>query len=233
MPMSDDEYRNFLRALVSKHREAFRKVEIDLIETRMQLYADMFQTLKRARSTDFSEKVLNELNDRLEGLRVRSAQELLEESGMEEAIDDGWEVILCELRRSAIPDEDVGYLKRIGLRDDEIEVALTTAVTIARRLSLYSNDREMPGLAYFLFRPLEERFEEAKSYLRTPALGERPKHKSKILSGFGDTIIGLASITANVGHAAKTGQWDFGLASVAAGFGSLAKAFDSFRGRSS
>jgi hypothetical protein len=229
--MTDEEYSKFLHALARKHQNVFRKIDDDHARKQLDCFQEVIQLLRIVRRDD-SRNMLHKLEDRLRYLRVKSAYELLDEAGILEAFDDGGEIIFAELRRSAIPEEDVEYLSKIGLTDDEIEVILTAAVEKAHRLGRGRVNLEGPDI-----RPIpmvevidktETAFERAKEELRSQR-AESPRKKRNILNGTGEIVGGMAVISGNILSAQSSGHWPLALPSVAAGIGSFLKAIGSFR----
>lgn len=127
--MSDEEYRRFLSILAEKHilsRE--RHIDPSNVE---QLREWLTQATNAARLHNATRDrpdaapLLRILEEDIHKYRpVSRAAMAMERTGLLNAIDDGGEAVFAELRRSAIPDEDVRMLRNAGYSDGEIEMIL-------------------------------------------------------------------------------------------------------------
>src|ERR1700753_4255527 len=132
--MTDDELREFLKALAAKHLGLETDAHHALHRAERLRY-DLEQLLRTAR-------LLRALEDRQqdEHLRALFREEIirhspiertrssLEDSGLLDALEDAGAVVFAELRRSVIPNEDIKFLRQGGFTDDEIEVLLAAAI---------------------------------------------------------------------------------------------------------
>jgi len=229
--MTDEEYSRFLRALARKHRDVFREIKEDLLREQLKCLTEVIHLLRIVRRDDSSD-VLSKLDDQLHRMRVSKAFDLLDETGILEAFDDGGEVVFAELRRSAIPEEDVKYLKQIGLTDDEIEVILTAAVEKAHRLGRSRVNLEGPDIRPIpiseVIAETEAAFERARTDLRSERV-ESPRKKGRIFNGTGEVVCGMAAIAGNILTAQLSKNWTAALPSAATGIGIFLKAIGSFR----
>jgi len=68
---------------------------------------------------------LKELLRELRQASVTDGFYAMDRIGILEALDDATDAVFWNLRRSAIPDEDVQFLYRAGIADPELEITIT------------------------------------------------------------------------------------------------------------
>jgi len=109
----------------------------------------------------------------------------MEAVGILPALDDAPSIVFGELRRSAVPQEDIEILKRAGYSEDEIEVFLAICIQNAHRVA---RETRVPSE---LVRQADQEFQNAAPMLRDPqTFANEPKKKKKILNGVGKLLGG-------------------------------------------
>ncbi len=135
--MTDEEYKKFLTVLAAKH---IRKGAIGDFE-------DFVTLQKSMRNLTRLSRLVQDLRDEPIGKRPRDGegptkdflQELkqtpvsegfaaMERAGILEALHDATDAVFSNLRRSAIPDEDVEFLYRAGISNPELEITITIEI---------------------------------------------------------------------------------------------------------
>jgi hypothetical protein len=189
--MTDEEYLQFLTALAGKHLRYPQQHNTADIRRVLDHVSGTLHLIKVVKDREDSD-LLNRLVDDLEDSPVRRAKERMEASGILDALDDAPDVILGELRRSAIPREDEEYLCSAGFDTHDIEVLLVLAVHRAHALALTN---KLPS----------DIVEEAAQALQTALQSLRPtaglvpaKKKRKILNGIGKLLCGAVTGMGNV-----------------------------------
>lgn len=208
--MTDDEYRSFLSALTRKHRK----------------YTQLYFDVAALRSTVLALKVLRERDD--PGLMnivtselkisqpVNACTGLMEQSGILDALDDGNEIVLGELRTSSVPNEDADFLRTAGFEDHEIDVFLPLAIrgahTAAAAGRLPSN----------IAADAEQKMADTLAKLLTlapGAPGTRAKRKCLNAIGkfIGGAVTGIGSVVLLTGSGADAGAGALASCGVAIG----------------
>jgi hypothetical protein len=119
--MTDSEYINFLRALAGKHLRPSINRQLDVVEMRTELErlskaSRLLKVLQRDDVVLVTPDVslmygfLNQLGDN----SVTKAADIMDEVGILPALDDAPSIVFGELRRSAVPPDDIDILKRAG-----------------------------------------------------------------------------------------------------------------------
>jgi hypothetical protein len=117
----------------------------------------------------------------------------MEVSGILDALDDAPDLVLGELRRSAIPKEDEEYLRSAGFDAHDIEVLLELAVYRAHALA---STGKLPS---DIAEEAAEALQNALQALQSPPPGLLPaKKKRKILNGIGKLLGGAVTGIGNV-----------------------------------
>jgi hypothetical protein len=110
--------------------------------------------------------------------------------GMMEALDESPELLLANLRRSAIPKEEPDLLSRCGVEDPEAEITLL--IHKARSVAPLASENTP-----------SETLAEAAQVLRTTGVrmqqdpASPPPTKRKILNGLGNLLLGFGTIGGN------------------------------------
>jgi hypothetical protein len=206
--MTDDDYQRLLRALAAKHLVA-RGILTDphfLLHKHTDLRGDLEAVSASARLLKVIQDAPNNV-DLIQILREQLSQrspiertkKALEDTGILAALDEAGPVVFAELRRQAIPQEDIQFLVAAGYTNEEIEILFAIAIHEARsRLVSDAN----------VSRQLEEASEIFKSALESlePEPNEKtasPK-KRKILNGIGKVLGGCIARIGNGLMAAGT-----------------------------
>jgi hypothetical protein len=128
--VSDDEYKAFLDALARKYLRVARLRRHHPLEfvDRLQHELDRTSRLRRlvalSEEESDNEKLLSALADALSQPSLGGCINALEESGALHAIEEDPITLFANLRRTAIPDEDVELLRQAGHIDPEAEITL-------------------------------------------------------------------------------------------------------------
>ena len=203
--MTDEEYKKFLTALASKHvspRGMRDSEELERLHDKLKSLMRLSRQVQDLRDEPFGkrpsdasvppERFLHELRQ----TPVFDGFAAMDRVGILEALDDATDAVFANLRRSAIPDEDVEFLYRAGIAQPELEITITIEYAKRRISSL----RE--GLAREL-RDIREIHPEMAGRLEK-ALYESAKDreaqpkKRKILNGIGKILGGAIAGTGNV-----------------------------------
>jgi hypothetical protein len=137
--------------------------------------------------------LLNRLVNELEDSPVRRAVEQMEVSGILDALDDAPDLVLGELRRSAIPREDEEFLRSAGFDVHDVEVLLALAVHRAHALALTGK------LPSDIAEEAAQALPDALQRLRhSPPAMLSPKKKRKLLNGVGKLLGGAVAGIGNV-----------------------------------
>lgn len=189
--MTDEEYLHFLTALAGKHLRYPQPHQAADLRKALDHVSGTFHLLKVVKDREDT-VLLNHLIDDLEDSPVRKAKEGMEASGILDALDDAHDVVLGELRRSAIPRQDEEYLRRAGFDTDDIEVLLVLAVHRAHALGLTDK------LPSDIVDEAAQAMQTALQSLRQPEGLLPAKKKRKIFNGIGKLLGGAVLGMGNV-----------------------------------
>lgn len=209
--MTDEEYLRFLTALAGKHLRYPRPSlpfipyfgQLDELRAALDRVSGTLRLLKVVKDPedpalpDYLIKNLRDFRAYEEdaGLRyspVRIAVDQMEAVGILDALDDAPDLVLGELRRSAIPGEEEEVLRSAGFDGHDIEVLLTLAVHQAHALAL---SKKLPSdIAEEAARTLPTVLKDLKS----PPPEMPAKKKRKILNGIGKLLGGAVAGIGNV-----------------------------------
>jgi hypothetical protein len=127
--MTDDEYREYLNALAAKYIRVG-----DLAHHFHGPMGELGYEIERLSSTGRLARVVGErsedpalvsaLAQALQNTYLEGVIRAMDRSGVLAALDEAPEITFGELRRSAIPAEDVRFLRDAGVSDPEAEVTL-------------------------------------------------------------------------------------------------------------
>ncbi len=205
--MTDEEYKRFLTALAAKHLRPRAIGDFKDIESLQYSMSNMTRVSRRvqdAREEQSHEKPryesisLEELANELRKTPLSDGFAAMYRVGIVDALDDATDAVFSNLRRSAIPDEDVQFLYRAGFADPELEI--TILIEYANRRISSSRESVAQELRQIgdLNREAAERMDKAlKQFGKEPKREEQPK-KRKILNGIGKILGGAIAGTGNV-----------------------------------
>jgi hypothetical protein len=177
--MTDDEYKKLLSALARKHLQPNAPIAGDLQRNIEEL--SRAARLNQVVADDpESTELSHALARRLREAPVQRTVHLMEQAGIVAALDDVPEVVFRNLRRSAIPNEDIEILRDAGFRYPEEE--LTIAVYAAQHLRFAETPR--PGE---IFRQMPGAIGHAANRIEN----SDPPKKRKICNGIGNVLGGL------------------------------------------
>jgi hypothetical protein len=199
--MTDDEYRDFLAVLAKKF---FRPSVLADPQTGANYLVREIERLQsisrlaRVVGEDADNAALvNTLSAELSDARIDGVLEVMERAGVVDALEEAPEIVFGELRRSAIPEEDVHLLRRAGVEDPEVEITLLINYAI-QRLAY----REKPASEAVQQAPIE--LEKAAQQLGHAGAPEPPRKKRKLFNGIGKILAGTIMGAGNVLLAAGT-----------------------------
>jgi hypothetical protein len=133
--VTDEEYREYLAALARTHMRPFRRRHMhpegdDLLNAIVELSSTArFVRVVGERSENLD--LVNALGKELDSWYVQHVVEEMRRAGVLAALDDAPDITFAELRRNAIPDEDVRLLRDAGVDDPEAEI--TVLIHYARK----------------------------------------------------------------------------------------------------
>lgn len=126
--MTDEEYLQWLDALARKHLQFGRLEEL---RSKRGVYLaeqiDRLSSIARLANALAGRPAGSEVEALVNGIRksdVRGVMDALDYTGLLAALDEQPEVTFGQLRRSAIPDQDVELLQGSGISDPEAEIAI-------------------------------------------------------------------------------------------------------------
>jgi hypothetical protein len=204
MSMNDEEYKRFLSALAAKHvrrtlsPEEQERLQIALRELTQasRQVQDLREEVPEKRRNGSSE--MRELADRLKGIPVYEGFHVMERIGISEALDEATDAVFANLRRSAIPDEDVQLLYRAGIANPELEI--TIMIEYARRNIRISRGSLLDAVrkASDLSPEMADRLQRASKEFDQPSAAAVQPKKRKLLNGIGKILGGAIAGTGNV-----------------------------------
>jgi len=126
--VTDSEYREFLAALARTHVRPYRRRHMHP-EGDELLYAigKLSSTARFAKAVgerSDNPELLNALGNELDNWYVQHVVDEMRESGVLSALDEAPDITFAELRRNAIPDEDVRLLRGTGVDDPDAEITI-------------------------------------------------------------------------------------------------------------
>jgi hypothetical protein len=199
--MTDEEYKKFLTALAAKHVRPGAigdSKDIENLQNSMRNMTRVSRRVQDAREEQFHEKFLEELAHELRQTPLSDGFAAMDRIGVLEALDDATDAVFSNLRRSAIPDEDVQFLYRAGFADPELEI--TILIEYANRRISSSREslaRELRQIRD-IHRVAADRMDrELHEIGKEPEREQQPK-KRKILNGIGKILGGAIAGTGNV-----------------------------------
>src|SRR5262249_19057680 len=125
--MTDEEYREWLVALARKHLEFPRDEksrDLERISRQVERLTSIAQLAQAVKNRSNDSRLVNQLANELKQAGVDAIVKRMEDTGVLAALDELPEVTFGELRRSAIPEEDVDLLFRSGVNNPEEEIKL-------------------------------------------------------------------------------------------------------------
>lgn len=192
--MTDEEYREFLSALARKHvnprrwrrhfgpmgAEEHLRYEIDRL-------ASTARFVKVVTDRTGDQELLNLLAKELSNTYLSNITGAMDEAGVFDALEEAPDVTFRELRRSAIPDEDVELLRLTGVDDPEAEITIIIHYTRKRVGTADTRPSQIAERAH-------EELQHAAKVLtsETESTSNRPseKKKRKVLNGVGKILSG-------------------------------------------
>ncbi|HEU4479078.1 MAG TPA: hypothetical protein VFR80_11215 [Pyrinomonadaceae bacterium] len=201
--MTDDEYQRLLNALAAKHitGQALHTAPNYLTNQHTEIRNDLeavsaaAHLLKVVQARPNDPVLLNSLREQLlQTPPIERTKKALEDTGLLAALEDANPVVFAELRREAIPQEDIHFLIKAGYTNEEIEVLLLLAL-----------HKEHFKFGESVSRQLEEAAATFKSAVEklTPNEPAPQPSKRKIFNGIGKvlggSIAGLGNALAATG----------------------------------
>lgn len=195
--MTDEEYEQLLVALARKHLRPRNLRRGPMGDDELRYTMDQLSSIARlnrvvAERPD-SIELVHQLARELRHAPVGHAAYLMEEAGVVTALEELPDVVFQNLRRSAIPEEDLQFLHDAGVADPEAE--LTILIHYARKHLGRGDSRPSSVLS-----EAQPQLQRAASILENlasvPEKLEQPK-KRKIFNGIGKILAGAATGVGN------------------------------------
>ena len=228
--MTDEEYLQFLESIGNEYLRLDAVNEI-FHPMKNEPMRDFNRMLKAARTARFSEEHWNReeiyrlLKSDIHSYQMKRVYELLEETGVLDALDDYGDIIFPNLTREVIPDEDLKILVKAGERNPDalIQLAISRAKIFTQSKENYNSKKQIASSilkdacielenAYNDIEKLSDKFSkkltieetypdweerEKKIELLNEEIPLKPK-KRKWFGGIARIIAGGASATSNV-----------------------------------
>jgi len=193
--MTDREYEEFLDALARKHlkvhRMASRMIQLREDTERLMSSSRMAQLVMERPEDEYMYRALGK---DVEKVPAKAVVDVLRDAGVLAALDEAPELVFSNIRRSAVPSEDLDMIRRAGVNDPEAE--LTIVIYQAR---------EFPGkgitpskVAAEAVEKLERVGHEMQSQRIPPRNEKIQEKKRKILNGIGNLLVGLVTGGGNI-----------------------------------
>jgi hypothetical protein len=126
--MTDEEYRNLLSAIGRKHLRPMGgrrgRLGDDELRYTMERLASLARLNRVVAERPNSKELLNELAVELHNAPLSQAVRLMEQAGVMNALEEAPELIFQNLRRSAVPPEDLEFLRESGVDYPEEEITI-------------------------------------------------------------------------------------------------------------
>lgn len=193
--MTDEEYREYLTALALRHMDV-GWLHAGTPDMRVMGYdIDRLSSASRFLATvhDRSENrvLVKELAQELRNLHLEHVINEMERSGVLSALDESPEITFGELRRSAIPPEDVRLLARSGIHEADAEITLL--IHYARKR--IGTPQAVPSE---IVREAESALHLAAAKLENAAVPQPANKKRKLFSGIGKLLGGTITAAGNL-----------------------------------
>jgi len=195
--MTDDEYREFLDAIYRRYVRAWKSIH------HPEGLSHLHYEIERLASTSRFARAIAERADHVELYGVLGSEikysylsQTLDESGILDALDAHAEDIFGGLRRSAIPDVDLEYLRLAGFDKPDAEVVLIIRFARTRLASSECSPKRMVSQANDELRHLGEALESSAKSDNTEK--ERPKKPPKVFNGISKILAGGVTAAGNM-----------------------------------
>ena len=199
--MTDEEYRALLNALAQKYLRPAVLADPELGSAQLTRIADRLAALCRLTRAvaDYSEDtvLIRALAEKLREVDsdLNTVFTAMEQTGVLDALEDANHVIFLELRRSAIPDEDVYILRRAGFEDPEGEITLI--ITRANHYYHYNAPiSELPAECRKLKNATDRLQNVGKANVEMDVAPSKPKRK--LFNGIGKILAGTVTTAGNL-----------------------------------
>ncbi len=190
--MTNREYNSLLQALFRKHMlPQLRDRDMSELGLRLEEELDRLSGLARHfNHFAYGPSVIIE-DERPPEVDLTDAMRLMDECGLLAALDEVPSLVFSNLRRSAVPDEDLIYLAQAGVPDPEAELTITIA--FAHTL------RKQPGDVDAAIGTAQVSVSAAVRRLRREASASAPsKPRRKLFNGIGKILSGSVAGVGNV-----------------------------------
>jgi hypothetical protein len=236
MDITDEEYRELLVALAVKHLRADALLgNVDRLRSELNRLIWISKLNEAVRGIppqqQFHEpELLAPLVQQLLESPVPTVISVMEEVGMMDALDEAPELVFGNLRRSAIPEEDIQLLRAAGVQHPEAEITIT--ISHSREFLARQYPNESPSQ---VARQGVDTLQQSASELRMQQLPS-PARKRKLFNGIGKILGGAVMGAGNVLLACGTfiapnpATAYTALGSAAVGIGSIFQGIGDIRG---
>lgn len=200
--MNDEEYRQFLSALARQHvstrrwRRHFGPMGVDEhLQHEIDRLSSTARLVKAAAERPEKQDLLDVVANELRNTYLGQVTQAMEESGVLDALDEAPDITFPNLRRSAIPDEDVELLRHAGVDDPE---AMITIIIHYSRKHVGGSDTRPSQIVERAQNELRQAADILSSG-ETDAPQKQPeKKKRKILNGVGKILAGAVTGAGNL-----------------------------------
>jgi hypothetical protein len=193
--MTDDDYAELLNALAAKQLKWYRVDPLYVVDIRHELerVTGCAHILKAVARRLGDEALLAKLAAELERSPLEIASLLMEEAGILDALDEAPNLIFRECRCSAVPAENIEFLRRAGFSDAEINILLFLVAENAEKLVWGDTDPSQ------ILEEARRTLPASVSILLPQAPGPvSERKKRKILNGIGNLLGGSVAGIGNV-----------------------------------
>jgi len=199
--MTDEEYREFLSALARRHvsGKLWRRHRGPMMDDHLQYEIDHLSStarlVKAASERVDKQELVDVVAKELRNTYLGPVAQAMDQSGVLDALDEAADITFPNLRRSAIPDEDVELLRHAGVEDPE--AFITIIIHYSRRHVGNSNNR--PSSVVERAHEGLHRAADMLSPSDTAPPKDMPeKKKRKIFNGVGKILAGAVTGVGNL-----------------------------------
>jgi hypothetical protein len=216
--MTDQELEQLLTALARKHLKPRLLASVaPALRDNVERLLSTRRFLRVVADRPENPGVYQALGTEIETAPAQPVVDSLRDLGILDALDDAPRQLFANLRRTAIPNEDLSILLRGGVEDPEAE--LTLLLYFVRELAISG---EAPSK---IFEEAVRALKNEGEQLKTNQVDVAPRNKRKMFNGIGNLLMGLATAGGNalllagtvVAPNPATGYAAIGSAAVAVG----------------
>jgi hypothetical protein len=200
--MTDEEYREFLSALARRHvstkrwRRHFGPMGVDEhLRYEIERLGSAARLVKVASERADKQELLDVVANELRNTYLGPVAQAMDESGVLDALDEAPDITFPNLRRSAIPDEDVELLRHAGVDDPE---AMITIIIHYSRKHVGGPNTRPSHIVERANNGLREAADMLSPGETEPTQNQPEKKKRKVLGGVGKILAGAITGAGNL-----------------------------------